>query len=233
MITRRVFALGAAALGCGAADAQGLTDAQAVGAVGKPRLPFPVEALAPQLSADTVRTHFAGHHLGYYHQVLNLNSLAGQSLTSIIEDSATTPALAALHTAACQLFNHNLYWQSLRAPKAEAMPPILAGRIERDFGGLPLLHNELLTAANSHPGPGWLWLLVSRGGTMTVRALPDNQSPIKAGQRPLLAIDLWEHAYYLDYRHRRSAYLRATLDLLNWPFAEAMLLASSGQAIKA
>lgn len=234
VITRRTLTVGTVALAAGArtAPALGAARVETVAALDKPRLPFAAEALAPRLSAETIRAHFAGHHMGYYNQVLNLNNLAGQTLPDIIRNSQHAPALAPLHAAACQLFNHNVYWRSLQASDPETPPPILARIIERDFGGLAQLHEAFLQAASRHPGTGWLWLLSDREGRLQVRALSDAESPLVMGAHPLLAIDLWEHAYYLDYRHRRTAYLSATLDLLNWPFAQAMLLGTQkGQLV--
>ncbi len=202
---------------------------QAVGALAKPKLPFSVEALAPRLSADAVRSHFAGFHIPCYQRLLNLEAgtRGSVSLTELIRQSAGQPSAQDLYVATTQLFNHNLYWSSIAAPRQGAVPALIEGYARRDFGGMRGLQEALLTAALDHTGPGWLWLLAGENGRLRVQALDDASSPMALGLRPLLTVDLWEHAYYLDYRHRRSAYLSSMLDLLNWDFAAAMLLAGS------
>lgn len=201
----------------------------------KPRLPFSADALAPKLSAESIRSHFAGFHVPSYQRLLNLEAgMRGAStLAEVIRQSAGQPAAQDLFLAAAQLFNHNLYWNSLSALPARIVPALVEGCAKRDFGGMGALQDALLTAALDHTGPGWLWLLADERGRLSVRTLDDLTSPLTMGLRPLLAVDLWEHAYYLDYRHRRSAYLASMLDVLNWDFAAEMLLSSASGTSRA
>jgi Fe-Mn family superoxide dismutase len=188
-----------------------------------PELPYSISALAPHVSAETLEFHHGKHHRTY---VDNLNKLVGgkpeasQSLEDLIRSAEIgTP----LFNNAAQAWNHAFYWNSMRAPRAEgAGSPggALLEAVQRDFGSVDKLRAELAAAATGHFGSGWAWLVQSEG-KLAVRATHDADLPLKHGQSALLTIDVWEHAYYVDYRNARAKYVEAFLGhLVNWQFAE-------------
>jgi Fe-Mn family superoxide dismutase len=184
-----------------------------------PELPYPMNALAPHISAETLEYHYGKHHKTY---VDNLNKLvAGKpeessSLEAIIRSAEIgTP----LFNNAAQIWNHTFYWSSMRAGGGGAPTGPLAEAVQRDFGSIDKLRTELAAAATTHFGSGWAWLVVN-GGKLAVRATHDADVPLRHGQTALLTIDVWEHAYYIDFRNARAKYVEAFLgNLANWDFA--------------
>jgi Fe-Mn family superoxide dismutase len=187
-----------------------------------PALPYPDNALDPVISANTLGFHYGKHHKAY---VDNLNKLIagtpleGQSLESIILESAGKPDKAGVFNNSAQVWNHTFYWNSLKPRGGGTPPTALATLIDRDFGSLDNLKKELATAATTQFGSGWAWL-VEAGGKLQVSKTSNAELPMTKGQKALLTIDVWEHAYYLDYQNRRPDYANAVIDkLLNWQFA--------------
>jgi Fe-Mn family superoxide dismutase len=189
-----------------------------------PELPYGYEALEPVISSATLKLHHGAHHRGY---VDKLNALVKDDapLEAIVRRSARRAAMdpneRAIFNNAAQAWNHAFYWSSLR-PKGSGGAPrgVLAERIAASFGGQATLAEQLKAAALAVFGSGWTWL-VSDGGVLRITSTPNADSPIAHGQQPLLALDVWEHAYYLDYQSRRADYVSAVVDhLLNWEFAE-------------
>jgi Fe-Mn family superoxide dismutase len=187
-----------------------------------PPLPYADDALSPVISANTISFHYGKHHKGY---VDNLNKLvagtlsANLSLESIITATAGRTDEAALFNNAAQAWNHAFYWRSLR-PKGGGEPPAaLRRKIEASFGSLDACRKELATAATTQFGSGWAWLVLA-GDKLKVVKTGNADVPLTTGLKPLLTIDVWEHAYYLDYQNRRADYVNAVLDkLVNWAFA--------------
>ena len=189
---------------------------------GLPPLPYALDALAPVLSADTLAYHHGKHHKAY---VDNLNRLttgtdfAGLPLDEIVLRSARHATHAAVFNNAAQVWNHNFYWQSLRPQGGGEPPAELKRRLEEAFGSVAACKKELATASASQFGSGWAWL-VADGERLRVVKTSNADLPLTQGLRPLLAIDVWEHAYYIDYQNRRVDYANALLDrLINWEFA--------------
>jgi Fe-Mn family superoxide dismutase len=187
-----------------------------------PPLPYADNALDPVISTKTIGFHFGKHHKTY---VDNLNKaiagtpLAELSLEKIITSTAGQADKTGVFNNAAQVWNHNFYWQSLRPNGGGTPPAALAAQIDKDFGSLAALKKELLTAATSQFGSGWVWL-VADGGKLTVAKTGNADLPLARGQKALLTIDVWEHAYYLDYQNLRADYVNAVLDkLVNWQFA--------------
>jgi Fe-Mn family superoxide dismutase len=193
-----------------------------------PVLPYDYDALEPVISAATLKLHHLGHHRGY---VEKLNALIkgtdqeGAALETIVKRSAwaaTADAAArSLFNNAAQAWNHAFYWSSLRPKDSGAGPQgALAARIDADFGGQRAFIEAFKAAAMGLFGSGWIWL-VQDGGELRIMATRNADSPIAHGQAPLLVLDVWEHAYYLDYQSRRAEYVNGVVDhLLNWRFAE-------------
>jgi len=187
-----------------------------------PPLPYAENALGPVISANTISFHYGKHHKGY---VDNLNKLvagtefAGMPLEKIITETAGNKDRTAIFNNASQAWNHAFYWNSL-APNGGGEPPAaLKARIEASFGTVDACKKELAAAATAQFGSGWAWLVLD-GGMLKVVKTGNADSPLTLGMKPLLTIDVWEHAYYLDYQNRRADHVNAVLDkLINWSFA--------------
>jgi Fe-Mn family superoxide dismutase len=191
-----------------------------------PALPFADNALDPVISANTLSFHYGKHHKTY---VDNLNKLvtgtelADLSLEQVIAASSGRADKVGVFNNAAQIWNHTFYWNSL-TPKGGGEPPAaLKQKIEADFGTVEACKQELVAAATTQFGSGWAWL-VQDGGKLKVVKTANANVPSTDGMKPLLVIDVWEHAYYLDYQNRRVDYVNATIDkLINWGFAEKNL----------
>jgi len=189
-----------------------------------PELPYDENALEPVISARTLSLHHGEHHAGY---VTKLNQLAegsiyaGRPLDEVVRRSAVDPAAKTVFNNAAQAWNHDFYWRSMR-PRGDGMPGgALRDAIGRDFGGLSEFRTAFTKTAAGKFGSGWAWLVAGKGGALKIAATDDADTPITAGETPLLTIDVWEHAYYLDYQNRRIDYIAAWLEnLINWEFAE-------------
>jgi Fe-Mn family superoxide dismutase len=187
-----------------------------------PALPYAENALEPVVSSNTIGFHYGKHHRAY---VENLNKLlpgtdlADQPIEKIISATAGKADKAGIFNNAAQTWNHTFYWQSL-SPKGGGEPPAaLKQKIEASFGSLADCRKELANAALTQFGSGWAWL-VSDAGKLKVVKTGNADVPMTQGLKPLLTIDVWEHAYYLDYQNRRADYVNAVLDkLINWAFA--------------
>ncbi len=187
-----------------------------------PPLPYAENALEPIITAKTMSFHYGKHHKGY---VDNLNKLiagteyADLSLEKIITSTAGKPEKTAIFNNAAQIWNHTFYWKSM-TPKGGGEPPAaLKQKIEASFGSVDACKKELASVAVSQFGSGWAWLVLE-GGMLKVVKTANADIPMTMGLKPLLAIDVWEHAYYLDYQNRRADYVNAVLDkLINWEFA--------------
>ncbi len=187
----------------------------------QPPLPFAEDALEPNISARTLSFHYGRHQKGYFD---NLNKavagtpLASLTLEEIIIQTAGVPEKVGVFNNAAQAWNHNFYWKSL-TPTPQTPQGPFAGAIERDFGSVDALKKQLAAASATRFGSGWGWLVLD-GGKLKVVSTSNADLPFIHGQTPLLTVDVWEHAYYLDYQNRRADYLAAVLDkVLNWDFA--------------
>lgn len=187
-----------------------------------PALPYEENALSPVISPTTIGFHYGKHHKGY---VDNLNKLiagteyADLPLEKIIAAVAGKADKAAIFNNAAQVWNHTFFWQSLRANGGGEPPASLKQKIEADFGELEACKKELAQAATSQFGSGWAWLVLDSGKLKTMKTA-NAETPLTAGVKPLVTIDVWEHAYYLDYQNRRADYVSAVIDkLLNWETA--------------
>ena len=187
-----------------------------------PSLPYADNALAPILSANTIRFHHGKHHKGY---VDNLNKLiadtefADMTLVGIIAATTGRADKAAIFNNAAQVWNHTFYWHCL-TPQGGGQPPAaLRKKIEASFGDIEACKKALATAAATQFGSGWAWLVLD-GDAIKVVKTGNAETPITQGVTPLLTLDVWEHAYYLDYQNRRADYVKAVLDkLIHWDFA--------------
>lgn len=189
----------------------------------QPPLPFADTAFDQVISARTFGFHHGKHHKGYFDTLAKLvagTPHASATLETIILATNGDAEQTAIFNNAAQCWNHNFYWNSL-SPSAQTPGGALADAITRDFGSLDDLKSALAAASIARFGTGWGWL-VRDGDTLKVVSTDDAHVPITTGQMPLLTIDVWEHAYYLDYQNRRADHVHALVrGHLNWGFAEA------------
>ena len=191
-----------------------------------PPLPYADTALAPVISAQTISFHYGKHHKAY---VDNLNKLVpgtdleGKSLEEIIVATAGKADRAGIFNNAAQVWNHTFYWNCLKPNGGGAPTGALAAKIDAAFGSFDNFKKEFANAALTQFGSGWAWL-VADGDAVKIVKTGNAEVPFTKGQKPLLTIDVWEHAYYLDYQNRRADYANALIDkLINWDFAAANL----------
>ena len=187
-----------------------------------PPLPYAENALEPVITARTIGFHHGKHHRAY---VDNLNKLvagteyAALSLEKIIAATAGQPEKSAIFNNAAQIWNHTFYWQSMKAKGGGEPPGALKQKMEESFGSVDACKKELAATAVSQFGSGWAWLVLA-GDKLKVVKTANAETPLTTGMKPLLTVDVWEHAYYLDYQNRRADYVSAILDkLINWEFA--------------
>ena len=186
-----------------------------------PALPYDKTALAPHMSAETFDYHHGKHHKAY---VDNLNNLvkdkpeAALSLEQIILASANDAAKAGLFNNAAQVWNHTFFWSCLTPNGGGAPTGDLAARIDQDFGSFDAFKEQFTQAALTQFGSGWAWL-VWQDGKLAIVKTANAGTPMTAGAVALLTVDVWEHAYYVDYRNARAGFVKAFLDhLVNWAF---------------
>jgi Fe-Mn family superoxide dismutase len=185
-------------------------------------LPYTESALEPIITAKTLSFHYGKHHKGY---VENLNKLitgteyADLSLEKIITSTAGKPEKTAIFNNAAQAWNHTFYWNSMKPNGGGEPPAALKQKIEASFGSIDACKKELASTAVSQFGSGWAWLVLESGVLKVVKTA-NADIPMTMGFTPILTIDVWEHAYYLDYQNRRPDYVNVVLDkLINWEFA--------------
>jgi Fe-Mn family superoxide dismutase len=186
-----------------------------------PPLPYAKDALAPHISAETLDFHYGKHHQAY---VTNLNKLVEgkpeekKSLEEIILSSD-----GGTFNNAAQIWNHTFYWSSMKPHGGGQPTGDLLAAITRDFGSFDKFKEDFTTAATTQFGSGWAWLVL-KSGKLSVTKTGNADLPLKHGQKALLTIDVWEHAYYIDYRNARPKYIETFLtSLANWDFALANL----------
>jgi Fe-Mn family superoxide dismutase len=185
-----------------------------------PPLPYASDALAPVISRETLELHHGKHHRKYVdtmNQLLGEQHLQAQSLEEVVRRSS-----GKLFNNAAQAWNHAFYWQSL-SPKRRKPSQSIMKRLEADFGGWERFAKAFADAANGQFGSGWAWL-VKKDAKLEIVATANAETPMARGTPCLLGIDVWEHAYYVDYRNEREKYVAAVInELLNWEFAEKNL----------
>ena len=189
----------------------------------QPPLPYDFNALEQYgMKGETFEYHYGKHHKAY---VDNLNKLtegtelADKSLEDVIQASFRDASKVGIFNNAAQVWNHTFFWNSLK-PQGGGQPSgTLADKINQDFGSFDKFKEEFTNAATTQFGSGWAWL-IDDGGTLKVIKTPNAENPLAYGQKALLTLDVWEHAYYIDYRNARPAFIKNFLDnLVNWDFA--------------
>lgn len=183
-----------------------------------PPLPYSLDALAPTLSKETLEYHYGKHHKAYVDKLNELipgTEFASLSLAEIIKKAPTGP----IFNNAGQIWNHNFYWQSMTPEKNKNKPQgTLAAAIDKTFGSLEKFKEAFNKAAVAQFGSGWAWL-VKEGQNLAIQTTSNAMTPLRDGKTCLLTCDVWEHAYYIDYRNARPKYLEKFWELVNWDFA--------------
>ena len=187
-----------------------------------PQLPYLENALEPVISQKTISFHYGKHHATYLKNLNDLikdSPLSKMSLEDIIVQTAKNPSEQAIFNNAAQVWNHTFYWNSLCPASPKITDSNFLNLINRDFGGIDNLKDALKKAALAQFASGWAWL-VSDNGTLKVMCTPNAENPLMTNAKPLLCIDVWEHAYYLDWQNKRADYLHGLVNqLINWDFA--------------
>jgi len=195
-------------------------------AITLPELPYGRDALTPYISADTLEFHHGKHHRTYVdnaNKLLAGTALENASPEDIIRKTAGDPAQAGIFNNVAQAWNHSFYWQGIKPGGGGAPAGKIAALISSAWGGYDKFAEELKNAGLTQFGSGCAWLVLD-GGALKIVKTANADNPLAKGMKPLLTIDVWEHAYYLDYQNRRADYLAAVIDkLINWDFVNANL----------
>ncbi len=228
-VNRRDFLLTAGGLcvtlGMGALQT-GCAQSPAPSSLGLPPLPYKEDALEPVISRKTMEFHYGKHHKAYVDKTAELvkgTGLANVSFLEIMKQTAAAPDKTVLFNNAAQSWNHDFFWKSLMPGGGGKPEGEMAKLVEKSFGSFDNFKRDFANAAVTQFGSGWAWVVLD-GDKLAVVKTSNAENPILKGQKPLLTIDVWEHAYYLDYQNRRADYANAVIDkLLNWNFAASGL----------
>ena len=186
-----------------------------------PELPYAKTALAPHISAETLEYHYGKHHATY---VANLNKLiAGTEFVDLSLEDIVKKSSGGIFNNSAQVWNHSFYWNCLSPKGGDEPSGALADAIAKNFTSFAAFKEKLTNAAVTQFGSGWAWLVKNPDGSLAVEQTSNAATPLKDGKKPLLTVDVWEHAYYIDYRNARPKYLEAFWNLVNWDFAGANL----------
>lgn len=182
-----------------------------------PELPYALDALAPVMSADTLNYHY-GKHLQTYLDNVN-RMIEGTPFADMKLKDMITKALGALYNNAAQAFNHIIFFKQL-TPTPTTISPLLTQALVARFGSVDAFKSEFSNAAAALFGSGWVWLALDANNVLQIVPEPNAGNPITRNMRPLMCIDVWEHAYYLDYQNRRGDYIKNFWNLVNWDYIE-------------
>ncbi|HTV84519.1 MAG TPA: Fe-Mn family superoxide dismutase [Dyella sp.] len=187
-------------------------------AIELPPLPYEKNALEPNISAETLEFHYGKHHQAY---VTNLNNLIkGTEFESAALEDIVKKSSGGVFNNAAQIWNHTFYWHSMRSPKDGNAPSgKLADAIDKAFGSFDKFKEEFTKSATGNFGSGWTWLVQRPDGSLGIVNTSNAATPITGSDKPLFTIDVWEHAYYIDYRNARPKYVESFWNLVNWDFA--------------
>ncbi len=179
-------------------------------------LPFSMDALAPQISQETLEYHYGKHHRAYVNKLNEL--IQGTEFATLSLPEIIKKASGPLFNNAAQVWNHNFYWYGLTPQPSTKPSGELAAAIDRSFGSFEQFAAQFKTAATTKFGSGWTWLVKTAEGSLAIRNSNDAENPLQWNQLALLTCDVWEHAYYVDYRNERPRYFDAFWSLVNWDF---------------
>ncbi len=195
-------------------------------AITLPELPFAKGALAPHISERTIEFHYGKHHRTYVEKTNSLiegTHMAGQDLESIIQETSEDFSRSGIFNNAAQVWNHSFYWNCMKPGGGGVPSGAIAQKIDSTFGSYDKFAEEFRNAGVTQFGSGWAWLVLNNGN-LEIMKTSNADTPIVHGVKPLLTVDVWEHAYYLDYQNKRPDYLTTFLEhLINWDFVNSLL----------
>jgi len=179
------------------------------------QLPYEQTALEPYISAETISYHYGKHHAGYVNKLNGL--IVGTEYADKALEHTVKHADGPIFNNAAQVYNHDFYWNCL-TPVPNNPSTKLSSLIQRDFGSMEVFKEKILTIATGFFGSGWIWLVLTKDGKLVIDQTSNADTPVRHDVIPLLTCDVWEHAYYIDYRNGRADYLENWWKLLNWEF---------------
>ena len=188
-----------------------------------PPLPYAYDALQPYMSAETLEFHHGKHHKAYVDKTNALveeKGLGGASLSDVIR-RAKAQGDSGLFNNAAQVWNHTFYWNCMKPGGGGEPGGTLADAIKKTFGSFAQFKDKFSTAAAGQFGSGWAWLVKDKAGNLAVEATPNAVNPMTDGKTPIFTCDVWEHAYYIDYRNARPKYIENFWNVVNWDFVES------------
>ena len=187
-----------------------------------PELPWATDALAPIISAETIEYHYGKHHQAY---VTNLNKLLEHTTLEEepLEKIILTAPMGGIYNNAAQIWNHTFYWKCMKPNGGGEPTGALADLLIAGFGSVQAFRDKFTATAVSTFGSGWAWLVRERDGSLGVESTSNAMNPMRDGKKPLLTCDVWEHAYYIDYRNARAKYVEAWWNLVDWAFVASNL----------
>lgn len=192
-----------------------------------PALPWPKKALAPHISEETIDYHYGKHHQAYVTKLNGFIKAEPAKFTqckTVLDVMMQAPAGSAVFNNAAQVWNHTFYWQSMSPNGGGAPTGAIADAITKSFGSFEAFKQEFSAAAAGHFGSGWAWLVKKADGNLAVVSTHDAGNPLKENAgKPLLTCDVWEHAYYVDYRNNRASYIDSWWKVINWEWANKKL----------
>ncbi len=187
-----------------------------------PELPWAKDALAPVISAETIEYHYGKHHQAY---VTNLNKLIEHTTMEeeSLEKIILTAPMGGIYNNAAQVWNHSFYWKCMRPGTGGEPAGVVADLLIKGFGSVRAFQEKFTATAVGTFGSGWAWLVRNRDGSLSVESTSNAMNPMRDGKKPLLTCDVWEHAYYVDYRNARAKYVEAWWSLVDWAFVASNL----------
>ena len=192
-----------------------------------PQLPYPKDALAPHISEKTLEFHYGKHHNAYVlnaNKLLEATDLADESLEDIIKKTAGDASRVGIFNNVAQVWNHSFYWQCMKPGGGGSPTGAIADKINADFGSYEKFSEAFKNAGATQFGSGWAWLVLQDNSLKVIKT-PNADTPLAHGLKALLTVDVWEHAYYLDYQNRRPDYLSVFVErLVNWDFVNSNLV---------
>jgi Fe-Mn family superoxide dismutase len=195
-------------------------------AITLPELPYQEDALSPHISGKTLEFHYGKHHNAYVvngNKLLEGAELANEALETIIKKTAGDPSKQAIFNNVAQVWNHSFYWKCMKPGGGGPPTGPIAQKIDADFGGFEKFSEAFKNAGATQFGSGWAWLVLKDDKLQVVKTA-NADTPVAQGLKPLLTVDVWEHAYYLDYQNRRPDYLNVFVEkLINWDFVNSQL----------
>lgn len=190
-------------------------------AIELPALPYGKDALAPHMSEETLEFHYGKHHKKYVDTTNKL--IQGTEFENAELEDIVLQSTGELFNNAAQVWNHNFFWQCLSPDGAREPHGALKHELEKSFGSIEEFQKKFAEAAVKQFGSGWAWLVKNQNGKLEITTTSNAENPLSKGQQPLLTCDVWEHAYYIDYRNERPKFLEAFWKLANWEFVDAQL----------